>query len=54
MEKLDQNPLSDTNNNYNILLDVLENANVKHMPYKLVIFHKYKHKNSLWITNYIL
>ena len=30
IEKLDQNPLSDPNNNYNILMDVLENANVKH------------------------
>ena len=54
MEKLDQNPLSDPNNNYNILMDVLENANVKHMPYQLVTFNKYKHKNSLWITNGIL
>ena len=26
MEKLDQTPLSDPNNNYNILMDVLENA----------------------------
>ena len=54
MEKLDQNPLSNPNNNYNILMDVLENANVKHMPYQLVTFNKYKHKNSLWITNGIL
>ena len=46
MEKLDQNPLSDPKNNYNILMDVLENANVKHMPYKLFTFNKYKHKNS--------
>ena len=53
-EKLDQNPLSDPNNNYNILMDVLQNANVKHMPYQLVTFNKYKHKNSLWITNGIL
>ena len=40
MEKLDQNPLSDPNNNYNILMDVLENANVKHIPYQLVTFNK--------------
>ena len=26
MDKLDQNPLSDPNNNYNILMDVFENA----------------------------
>ena len=54
MEKLDQNPLSGPNNKYNILMDVLENANVKHMLYQLVTFNKYKHKNSLWITNGIL
>ena len=35
-------------------MDVVENANVKYMPYKLVIFIKYKHKNSLWLTNGIL
>ena len=51
MEKLDQNPLSDPINNYNTLMDVLENANVKHMPYQVVTFNKDKHKNSLWITN---
>ena len=54
MGKLYKNHLSDPNSNYNILMDLLENANVKHMPYKLVTFNKYKHKNSLWITNGIL
>ena len=43
MEKLDKNSLSDPNNNYKIITDVLGKANCKHMPYKLVKFKKHKH-----------
>ena len=54
MEKLDKNSLSDPSKNYKIITEVLEKANHKHMPYKLVKFKKHKHKHSQWITNGIL
>ena len=44
INKLDKNIFSDPNFNYNILIEEMDMANVKHMPYKIVTFNKCKHK----------
>jgi hypothetical protein len=54
MEKLDKNSLSDPNKNYQIISEVLEKANCKQMPYKVIKFKTHKHKHCQWITNSIL
>ena len=43
-EKLDISPTVDTNHNYNIILDEINQAKNKYMMTKLVKFNKYKHK----------
>ena len=52
-EKLDISPTADTNRNYNIILDEINQAKNKYMS-KLVKFNKYKHKKSTWITQGLL
>ena len=42
-EKLDISPTADTNRNYNIILDEINQAKNKYMMSKLVKFNKYKH-----------
>ena len=53
-EKLDISPTADTNRNYNIILDEINQAKNKYMMSKLVKFNKYKHKKSTWITQGLL
>ena len=53
-EKLDISPTTDTNRNYNIILDEINQAKNKYMMSKLVKFNKYKHKKSTWITQGLL
>ena len=54
INKLEKNLFSDPNSNYNILIEEMDMANVKHMLYKIVTFNKRKHKKSAWITKGIL
>ena len=53
-EKLDVSPTADTNCNYNIILDEINQAKIKYMMTKLVKFNKYKHKKSTWINQGLL
>ena len=53
-EKLDIGPTADTNHNYDIILDEINQAKNKYMMRKLVKFNKYKHKKSTWITQGLL
>ena len=53
-EKLDISPTADTNRNYNIILDEINQAKNKYMMSKLVKFNQYKHKKSTWITQGLL
>ena len=53
-EKLDISPTADTNCNYNIILDEINQAKNKYIMSKLVKFYKYKHKKSTWITQGLL
>ena len=53
-EKLDISSTADTNRNYNIILDEINQAKNKYMMSKLVKFNKYKHKKSTWITQGLL
>ena len=53
-EKLDISPMADTNRNYNIILDEINQAKNKYIMSKLVKFNKYKHKKSTWITQGLL
>jgi len=52
--KLDTNPNTDPNYNYNIIIDEINQAKNKYMTSKFVIFNKYKHKTSAWITQGLL
>ena len=54
INKLDNNLFSDPNSKYNILIEEMDMANVKHMPHKIVTFNKRKHKKSVLITKGIL
>ena len=53
-EKVEISATADTNNNYNIILDEINQAKNKYMMSKLVKFNKYKHKKSTWITQGLL
>ena len=53
-EKLDISQTADTNRNYNIILDEINQAKYKYMMSKFVKFNKYKHKKSTWITQGLL
>ena len=44
------NPVSDPNQNYNIISDKLQEKYKKHLPAKLVKYNKHIHKNTKWIT----
>ena len=54
MKRINTNPYSHPNVNYNILLSVLEESKQKHISAKIVKFHKHKHKKTGWITKGIL
>ena len=47
--KLDTSISADINVNYDIFHKAIKRAKNKHMPYKLIRFNKYKHKQSKWI-----
>ena len=52
--KLNTNPTTDTNCNYDIIYKEITRARTIHMPNKLVKFNIYKHKKSTWITHGLL
>ena len=52
--KLDTNPNTDPNYNYNIIIDEINQAKNKYITSKLVKFNKYKHKKSTLITQGLL
>ena len=49
-QKMNREPFSDPNNNYEILEKNIKECKEKHLPIKTVKFDKYKHKKSNWIT----
>ena len=49
-EKLDISPTTDTNHNYNIIRDDINQAKNKYITSKSVKFNQYKHRKSTWIT----
>ena len=51
---MDNNVTSNTNDNYNILLEEMKKAIDKHIPLKTVKFAKYRPKKETWITSGIL
>ncbi len=48
------NLTQDHNINYNIIHDVIQYAKTSHMPQQIVMFNKYKHKKTKWITHGII
>ena len=54
MKQINTNPYTHHNVNYNTLLSVLGESKHKHIPAKIVKFHKHKLKETEWITNGIL
>ena len=50
----DRNPLTDPNQNYNKLENIIKQAKMKCFPETVVKFNKYKHKICPWITYGIL
>ena len=52
--KLNLDINSDPNINYDIIDDAISAAINRHLPVKLVKFHKHKHKKSNWITKGII
>ena len=50
----DRNPLTDPNQNYNKLENIMKQAKMKCFPETVVKFNKYKHKICPWITYGIL
>lgn len=48
--KLDSTPYADPNQNYEILNQHLSHLKNKHLPIKIVKYHKHRHKKSKWIT----
>ena len=53
-KKLNNNILTDPNDNCNILINTIIDAKSKYMPTKLVKFNKRKHKDQPWMTNQLL
>ena len=53
-EIYDKSPAANTNQNYNIILDEINQAKHKYMTSELVIFNKYKHKKSIWKNQCVL
>ena len=49
-DRLNKNPIADPNCIYNIIYKEITRAKTIHMPNKFVIFNRYKHKESTWIT----
>ena len=54
MSKLNLDPNTDPNINYNILEETITDIMNKHTTTKYIKFNKHKHKNNEWITNGIL
>ena len=52
--KLDSNPVTNPNENYDKIENILTDANNKHLPMTKVKFRRYKHKLNCWITVGIL
>ena len=50
--KLDTNPNTDPNYNYNIIIDEINQAKNKYMTSKLVKFNKYTHKDNSRTANH--
>ncbi len=50
LNQLDSSPTANPNDNYNILHNIIETANNKHLPSKTVKYNKYKHKKTWAIT----
>lgn len=48
---IDQSPLANPNENYDVIHEQLSILKNKHMPYKYVKFNKYKHRKTGWITS---
>ena len=46
MDKIDHNPFSNPNKNYNILESAIISAKEKHLKPKKIRFNKYKHKKG--------
>ena len=46
INKFDKNLFSDPNYNYNIRIEEMDMANVKHMPYKIVTFNKHNNQRG--------
>ena len=53
-EKLQRDPDSNPNDNYNIIHETICEAIEKHLPSKNVKYNKHKHKKSSWITQGIV
>ena len=51
---LDNDLLSDPNNDYSLLEKIITDTRNKHMAHKMVKFKTYKHKQSHWMTKDIL
>ncbi len=43
----------DSNINYNVLHEIIQQAKIKDMPEELVKFNKYNHKMSPWVIKRI-
>ena len=44
--KMDKSPSADTNFNYNLIDQIIETINNKHLQTKVVKFHKQRHTNQ--------
>ena len=51
---MDKSPNADTNFNNNLIHQITEMTQNKHIPIKVVKFHKYRHNKSNWITKGLL
>ena len=54
LDKIDRDPLSNPDTNYNVIEQIIDTARNKHLPVRTIRFNKYKHKKNMWITNGIL
>ena len=54
LSKINTNPYSNPNNNYDIIHNCVTEMHKKYFPQKTVKYQKHKHKKSKWITNGII
>ena len=54
LSKINTNPYSNPNNNYDIIHNCVTEIHKKYFPQKTVKYQKHKHKKSKWITNGII